>query len=158
MLASIIISRCSESYGVQVGPNGIPLVWTPPFDVFGGVLAKLQSGSSARNIDRGGTGDRLRNIRFCELEAKQQRGRDFMNSFATMVLLRDERHCILLLRFAVCTRNLEVRRCTLGVVRDYGSPAAEFLVNATERAYKQFCTHRLGKPRTMAGFGGAGGE
>jgi hypothetical protein len=41
---------------------------------------------------------------------------------------------------------------TLGVLRDYGSPAAENLVKATERAYKQFCTHRLGEPRTMTGL------
>ena len=32
---------------------------------------------------------------------------------------------------------------------DYGSPTAENLVKAAERAYKQFCTHRLGKPRTI---------
>ena len=31
-------------------------------------------------------------------------------------------------------------------------PTAANLVKATERAYKQFCTHRLGKPRTMTGL------
>ena len=75
-----------------------------------------------------------------------------MKSAATMVLLQDKRHGRLLLRFATCTRNLEVRRCTLGVVRGYGSPTAENLVKATERAYRQFCTHRLGNPRTMTGL------
>ena len=62
-----------EELGVQVGPNGNPLVGAPPFEVLSEVLAKLQSGTSARKIDRGGTGDRLRNIRFCLLEAKQER-------------------------------------------------------------------------------------
>jgi len=77
-----------------------------------------------------------------------------MKSVATMVLLRDEKHGRLLLRFAYCTRNLEVRRGTLGALRNYGSgsPTAENLVKATERAYTQFCTHRLGKPRTVTGL------
>ena len=75
-----------------------------------------------------------------------------MNSAATMVLLRDERHGRLLRWFAYCTRNLEVRRGTLEVMRDYGSPTAENLVKAAERAYKPFCTHKLGKPRTMTGL------
>jgi hypothetical protein len=79
------------------------------------------------------------------LEAKQEGDRDFMNSVATMVLLRDE-------RFATCTRDLEVRWGTVGVMRDYGSPTAENFVKATERAYTQFCIHRLGKPRTMTGL------
>ena len=61
----------------QVGPNGNPLVGTLPFEVFSEVLAKLQSGMSASMIDRGGTGDRLRHIRFCLLEAKQEKGQGF---------------------------------------------------------------------------------
>ena len=61
---------------VQVGLNGNLLVGTPPFEVVSEVLTKLQSGTSARKIDRGGTGDRLRNIRFCLLEAKQETDRD----------------------------------------------------------------------------------
>jgi hypothetical protein len=56
--------------------------------------------------------DRLRNIRFCLLEAKQERDRDSMKSVATMVLFRDEGHGILLIRLAACTRNLEVRQGT----------------------------------------------
>ena len=69
-----------------------------------------------------------------------------------MVLHRDERHGRLLLRFAACNRNLEVRWGTVGVMRDYGSPTAENLVKATQKGYTQFCTHRLGKPRTMTGL------
>ena len=70
-----------EELGVQVGPNGNPLVGTPPFEVFSEVLAKLQSGTSARKIDRGSAGNRLKkkqhkqnktNISFCLLEAKQE--------------------------------------------------------------------------------------
>ena len=56
-----------EELGVQVGPNGNPLVGTLPFKVFSEVFAKLKSGMSARKIDRGGTGGRLRNIRICLL-------------------------------------------------------------------------------------------
>ena len=40
----------------------------------------------------------------------------------------------------------------MGVLRGYGSPAAENLVKATERAYNQFCTHSMGKPQTMTGL------
>ena len=97
-----------QELGVQVGPKGNPLVGALPVEVFSEVLAKLQSGMSTRKIDRGGTGGRLRNIRFCLLEAKQERGRDCIKSVATMVLLRDERHGRLLLRLAACTSNLEV--------------------------------------------------
>ena len=101
-----------EELGVQIGPNGNPLVGTPPFEVFSEVLAKLQSGSSAKKIDRGGTRDRLKNIKFCLLEANQETDKACMQSVATMVSLRDERHGRLLLWFADCTRNLEVRRGT----------------------------------------------
>ena len=90
-----------QELGVQVGPKGNPLVGALPFEVFSEVLAKLQSGMSAFKIDRGSTGDRLRNIRFCVLEAKQERGRGFMKRVATMVLFRDERRGRLLIRFAV---------------------------------------------------------
>jgi hypothetical protein len=142
-----------EELGVQFGPNGNPLGGALPFEVFSEALAKLQSGASARNIDRGGTGDQLRNIRVLFLEAKQEkRDRVFMKSVATMVLLREERHGRLLLRLAACTRNLEIRRGTLGVLRDYGPPTTESSGKATERACKQLRTHRLGKPRTMAGL------
>ena len=60
-----------EELGVQVGPNGNPLVGALPFEVFSEALAKLQSGVNARKIDRGGTRDRLKNIRFYLLEAKK---------------------------------------------------------------------------------------
>ena len=80
-----------------MAPNGNPLVGTPRFEVFSEVLAKVRSGTSASKIDRGGTGDRLRNARFCLLEAKQETDRAFMHSVGTMVLLRDERHGRLLL-------------------------------------------------------------
>ena len=63
-----------EELGALVGPNGNPLVGRPPFEVFSEVLAKVQSGTSARRVDRDGTGDRLRNSRFCLLEAKQEKG------------------------------------------------------------------------------------
>ena len=141
-----------QELGFQLGPKGKPLVGTLPSEVFREVLANLQSGISARKMDRGGSGDRLRNVRFCLLEAKHEKDRDFIKSAATMVLHRDERHGRLLLRFATCNRNLEVRWGTVGVMRDYGSPTAENLVKATQRAYTQFCTHRLGKPRTMTGL------
>ena len=107
-----------QELGVQVGPKGHPLLGAPPVEVFSEVLAKVQHGLSARKIDQGGTGDRIRNIRFCLLEALQERDRDFMKSAATMVLLRDKRHGRLRLWFAACTRNFEVRRGSLGVMRD----------------------------------------
>ena len=57
--------------GVQVGN---PLVGALPFEVFSELLAKLQSGMRAVKIDRGSAGDRFRHIRFCLLEAKQEKG------------------------------------------------------------------------------------
>ncbi len=58
---------------------------------------KLQNRMSARKIHLGGTGDRLKNIRFCLVEAESEKDTDFMNSVAAMALLRDEGHGILLL-------------------------------------------------------------
>ena len=95
------------------------------FEVFSEVLANLQSGTNVRNIDLGGTMGRLRNIRFCLLEAKQEIDRAFMKSAATMVLLRDETHGRLLLRFATCTKNL-------GPTGYLGSPAGLWLPNRRE--------------------------
>ena len=100
-----------QELGFQLGPKGKPLVGTLPSEVFREVLANLQSGISARKMDRGGSGGRLRNVRFCLLEAKHEKDRDCIKSAATMVLLRDE-------RFATCTRDLEVRWGTVGVMRD----------------------------------------
>jgi len=138
--------------GVNLGPTGAPLLGAPPLEVFKHVLVQVQRGQSTRSIDAGGSGDRTKNIKFCLLEAMMEADRAFMRRAATLVLLRDERHGRLLLRYAACAADLETRRGTLAVMRDYDSPTAENLVKATKRGFKQFCTLRLGKPRTMSGL------
>ena len=138
-----------NSLEVDLGPKGLPLLGAPPLHVFTEALALLQNGESARRMDLGGTGDRMKNIRFSLFEALVEVNREFLQRSATMVLMREERHGRLLLRFAACTKTLETRFGTLAVMRDYDSPTAENLVKATKLAFKQFCTHRLGKPRSM---------
>ena len=137
---------------IELGPTGLSLLGAPPLHVFTEALAGLQKGDSARRMDLGGTGDRVRNIRFCLFEALAEVNREFMGRAATMVLMRDERHGRLLLCFAACTDTLETRHGTLAVMRDYDSPTAENLVKATKQAFKQFCTLRLGKPRSAVGL------
>ena len=66
-----------QELGFQLGPKGKPLVGTLPSEVFSEVLANLQSGISARKMDRGGSGGRLRNVKFCLLEAKHEKGQGF---------------------------------------------------------------------------------
>ena len=66
-----------QELGFQLVPEGKPLVGALPSEVFREVLANLQSGISARKMDRGGSGDRLRNVRFCLLEAKHEKGQGF---------------------------------------------------------------------------------
>ena len=78
-----------QELGFQLGPKGKPLVGALPSEVFREALAKLQNGISARKMDRGGSGDRLWNVRFCLLDAKHEKDRDFIKSAATMVLHRD---------------------------------------------------------------------
>jgi hypothetical protein len=142
--------RCVlEALEVNLGPKGLALVGAPPLSAFTEALAKLQTGESARRMDQGGTGDRMKNMRFCLLEALAEVNREFLQRSATLVLMRDERHGRLLIRFAACTKTLETKRGTLAVMRDYDSPTAENLLTATKQAFKQFCTHRLGKPRSM---------
>ena len=78
--------------GVHAGPKGNPLVGALPVEVFSEVLAKLQSSDERiQDRPRQRAGGRLRNIRFCLLEAKQERDRDFMKRVATMVLFRGEK-------------------------------------------------------------------
>ena len=103
-------------------------------------------------MGRGGAGDGMKNIRFCLCEALMEENRAFLKSSATMVLIRDERHGRLLFRLAACSETLETRHGTLAVMRDYDSPTADNLVKATKEAFKQFCTRRLGKPRSMPGL------
>ena len=136
----------------QLGPSGVPLIGTPPLDLFMEALARLQAGESCRRTDQGGTGDRMKNIRFCLLEAMQETSRDFLRHAATMVLTRDERHGRLLIRYAACAGSLQTRHGTLAVMRDFDSPTAENLLKATKQAFKQFCTRHLGKPRSMPGL------
>ncbi|MFM7984741.1 MAG: hypothetical protein ACKPKO_36000, partial [Candidatus Fonsibacter sp.] len=113
-------------------------------EVFSGVFSQLQSGISARKIELGGTGDRLKNTRFCVMEAKQERDRDFHDKCCHHGVASRRQAWQM---FATCARKLEVRRGTLGLLRDYGSPTAENVVKkATEQTYTQFCTHMLGKP------------
>ena len=132
--------------------DGLAVLGAPPLHVFTEALAAIQKGDSARRMDLGGTGDRVRNIRFCLFEALAEVNREFMGRAATMVLMRDERHGRLLLCFAACTDTLETRHGTLAVMRDYDSPTAENLVKATKQAFQQFCTRRLGKPRYAVGL------
>lgn len=138
-----------QALGVNLGPTGGPLVGAPPLEVFNEVLAHVQRGESMRRMDQGGSGDRIKNVRFCLLEAVNEGHREFLRRAKTMVLLRDERHGRLLLRYAACTTDLDTRKGTLAVMRDYDSPTAANLVRATKQAFKQFCTARLGKPRSI---------
>ena len=80
-----------------------------------------------------------------------------MNSVANMVVLRDERHGRLLLRFAACTRNLEVRRGTLGVARGYGSPATVNLGKGNRAGVHTVLHSQVGEAPNHDRVGGAGG-
>ncbi len=135
--------------GMPLSPNGVPLVGVLELQVFEDALARLREGTSARRMDNGGTGETNKHIRWCVLEALASQDRAFLREAVTMVICRDERHGRLLVRYAACKPNLESRRGTLGVIRDYGAPSAENILKATQGLFKQFCTRRLGKPRSM---------
>ena len=100
-------------------------------------------------LERRQATDILQGTPFCLLEALLEADRAFIRNAKTMVLLRDERHGRLVIRYAACTGDLETRRGTLAVVRDYDSPTADNIVKATKQAFKQFCTLRVGRPRSM---------
>ncbi|MFM7979046.1 MAG: hypothetical protein ACKPKO_06980, partial [Candidatus Fonsibacter sp.] len=68
-----------EELGIQVGPK-------LPLEVFSQAFSKLQSGLSARKIDRGGTVDRLKNLRFWFDGGQSIKGEGCNNEVATMVL------------------------------------------------------------------------
>ena len=139
-----------QELGFQLGPKGKPLVATLPSEVFREVLANLQSGVNARRMDRGGSGGRIRNVRFCLLEAEHEKDKDFIKSAATMVLLRDE-------RFATCTKDLEVRCGTAGAMRDYGSPTAENLVKGNAAGAHSVLHSQVGEAPNHDRVEGAGG-
>jgi len=138
-----------QALGVDLGPRGTPLLGAPSLEAFNEVLAQVLRGESMRAMDQGGTGDRMKNMRFCLLEALMEEDRAFIRRAKTMVLLRDERRGRLVVRYAACTGDLETRRGTVAVMRDYDSPTADNIVKATRQAFKQFCTHRAGRPRSM---------
>ena len=71
-MASVAMSVARCTAGAK--PFASALNSPRPFEVFSEVLAKLPSGRSLRNIDRGGTRDWLKNIRFCLLETTREKG------------------------------------------------------------------------------------
>ena len=123
-----------------------------PFEVFRDVLAELQSGMSALKDRPGRRRGLAQEHQVLIVGSRTGKGQGFHEECCHHGVASRQKHGRLLFRFAACTRNLEVRRGTLGVMLDYGSPTAENLVKATQRAYTQFCTHRLGKPGTMTGL------
>ena len=87
-------------------------------------------------------------------------GKGFVKSVATiaMVLLRDKRHGRLLLRFATCTRHLEVRRGTLGVIIETKAlQTAEDLVKGNAAGVHTVLRSQVGEATNNDRVGGAGG-
>ena len=86
-----------------------------------------------------------------------KKDRHFIKSVAAMVLHRDGRHGRLLLRFAACNRNLEVRWGTVGVMRGYGSPTAENLVKGNAARVHTVLHSQVGETPNHDRVEGAGG-
>ena len=127
------------------------VVWAPPAEEFRACLENLRKGGSARG---GGTSDKATLMRWCLSEAILQRNRSFLRLAKSLVLVRDERHGQLLLRFRATLSDMSVVLGVLGVQKlDQGSKARDIL-KATEKALEEFATPCLNPPRLFRGTRG----
>ena len=129
------------------------VVWAPPPDEFQQCLEDLRKGCSARG--GGGCSDKKMLMRWCLSEAILQRYRTSLRVAKSLVLVRDERHGQLLLRFRATLSDMSVVFGVLGVQKLSEGSKARDILNATEKALEDFATPCLSPPR---GFGGTAGE
>ncbi len=121
-------------------------IWPPPREEFEECLSKLRKGRSAR--DGEGASDKTSLMRWCLSEAMLQEARQHVREALTIVLVRDERHGRLLLRYRTCSPDMCTAAGVFGLER-LPAGAAENLLDATKKAVISFATPRLAPPRNV---------
>ncbi len=124
--------------------------FAPPLEEFQACLGKLEAGRSMR--DKAGPSDKSILVRWCVTEAILEQSRGDLEKCITLVLLRDERHGRLLLRYRGCKPDLTVASGTLGLAK-MASQTAEDILAATKKSLVAFCTPRRCPPRAANAVG-----
>jgi hypothetical protein len=135
--------------GVSVGPTGGCLSGAPTMDSFRQLLLRMEEGEGERASARRQSGAKCsrksRNMRWAIVEALREKDRAFLRKCTTIVLMRDERHTRLLVRYCASDKHLNVRRGFLGQTRGAGGTGSD-IVSATSRVLRIFCTQKSGLP------------
>ncbi|MCP4240809.1 MAG: hypothetical protein GY772_09645 [bacterium] len=90
--------------------------------------------------DHAQTSDRKSLMRWCVSEAVLDHYRNFLLDAKTMVLMRDERHGRVLLRFSAASDDMRTLRGVLGQLKGQSGSNAEAILQATSQIITEFCT------------------
>ena len=121
----------------------------PSAKEFQSCLRRMRKGRSAR--DGGGSSDKTNLMRWCISEAMLDEHRAAARKCSSVVLIRDERHGKLMVRFRLCeSATLNVRSGVLALETLPGGHAEEIL-QGTRRGLEMFCQSRYNAPRGFRG-------
>ena len=124
------------------------VVLAPSAREFEECLDNLKKGVSAR--DGKGTSDKKDLMRWALTECILERYRNALKCSRTLVLVRDERHQKLLVRFRATLEDMSVVSGCLGV-QHLTQGKAQDIVQGTNKIIRDFCTQRLNPPRLYRG-------
>lgn len=132
----------------QDASNTHHVVLAPPVGEFESCLDQLRKGLSARNGE--GTSDKRDLMRWSLVESILSRYRNALRGSKTVVLVRDERHQKLLIRFRATLADMSVVCGCLGV-QHLTQGKSQDIVHATKTILTDFCTENLNPPRLFRG-------
>lgn len=135
----------------EVAKQGSVPVMAPPQEEFQETLVKFRRGDSARSQGSGGASDKVVFMRWCLSEALLDRYRTALRNAWTIVLVRDERHGKLLIRFRATLKDMSVVCGVLGMVKLIDGSRAKDILNATTKILSIFATPRYEAPRMFRG-------
>lgn len=138
-----------QAYADSKGDQKTQQHFGPSIDSWQASLSELRKGRSARNGDGGS--DQKTLIRWCLSEAVLRKRKKKLQTCRGMILLRDERHGQLMVRYRACLRDFSVLSGLLGIVQLKRGKSAEHLVEATQQIMEIFCTDCHAPPRSFRG-------
>ena len=134
-----------------VGGNHVSVA-APSETEFGKCLEDLKKGCSARKQKNS---DKTSLMRWCLSESMLQNARKHLQAARAIIMVRDERHGYLMVRYRACSKDMVVSSGLLGVAELSSGKSAEDIVAATRQCIETFATERHEPAR---GFKGAVAE
>ena len=132
--------------GINISKRNVLLHTAPSVDDFKSVWDEAAKGVPPRSgIKHVGSREKVAHMQDCIAEGIMQLDRKFFKAAQVTLIIRDERHGRLLVRFRSANSHLQVRSGVLGQRKDSGSSACD-IAKATDAITTKICTAGCGRP------------